>query len=91
MLYSLEGILKHWNIKYGKGHEGHGWIETEDFVYDPSLMLRFEKNTYYSLYGSSKVTKIDKQTYLSQHKDFVDAIVTHDLMNLDLMENEEQN
>ena len=35
---------------YGKGHEGHGWVEVGDFVYDPSLMLKFDKETYYSYY-----------------------------------------
>lgn len=63
---------------YGKGHEGHGWIEIGDYVYDPSLMLKFDKDTYYSIYGCSNVKKIDKKSYLLQHKDFVEKHVSND-------------
>ena len=41
-------------------------------------MLKFDKDTYYSLYGCSNVTKTDKQTYLLQHKDFVASHVSYD-------------
>ena len=63
---------------YGKGHAEHEWIEIGDYVYDPSLMLKYEKDTYYSLYGCSNIHKIDKKTYLKQNKDFVDLQVSHD-------------
>ena len=32
--------------QYGKSDAGHGWIEIGDYVYDPSLMLKFDKSTY---------------------------------------------
>lgn len=75
----VRGNNKDLEYNYGKGHEGHGWIEVGDFVYDPSLMLKFDKATYYSLYGCSNVTKTDKQTYLLYHKEFIDSHVSHDL------------
>ena len=74
----VRGNNKDLEYNYGKGHEGHGWIEIGDFVYDPSLMLKFDKDTYYSLYGCSNVIKTDKKTYLSEHKEFVDFHVSHD-------------
>jgi len=74
----VRGNNKDLEYNYGKGHEGHGWIEVGDFVYDPSLMLKFDKDTYYSLYGCSNVTKTNKQTYLLHHKEFVDSHVSHD-------------
>jgi len=74
----VRGNNKDLEYNYGKGHEGHGWIEVGEYVYDPSLMLKFNKETYYTLYDCSNVTKIDKQTYLLQHKGFVDSHVSHD-------------
>lgn len=38
----------------------------------------FAQDTYYALYGCSNVSKIDKKTYLEQHKEFVDKHVSHD-------------
>ena len=74
----VRGNNKLLEYTYGKSHGGHGWVEVGDFVYDPSLMLKFDKDVYYSLYGCSNVKKIDKQTYLKQHKEFVDIHVSHD-------------
>jgi len=74
----VRGDNKDLEYNYGKGHEGHGWVEIGDFVYDPSLMLKFDKETYYSIYGCSNVKKIDKNTYLLNHQDFVDKHVSHD-------------
>lgn len=74
----VRGNNKDLEYNYGKGHEGHGWVEVGNYVYDPSLMLKFDKDTYYTLYGCSNVSKIDKKTYLEQHEDFVDEHVSHD-------------
>ena len=74
----VRGNNKDLEYNYGKGHGGHGWVEVGEYVYDPSIMLRFDKDTYYELYGTSDVYKIDKQTYLEEHKDFVDLVVTTD-------------
>lgn len=74
----VRGNNKQLEYNYGVGYEGHGWIEIGDFVYDPSLMLRFDKDTYYALYEISNVNKIDKESYLLEHKDFVDMVVSND-------------
>lgn len=74
----VRGDNKNLELKYGKGHEGHGWVEVGDYVYDPSLMLRFDKETYYELCGCSNVRKIDKDAYLQEHKEFVNTHVTND-------------
>ena len=73
----VRGNNKDLEYNYGKGHEGHGWVEVGNYVYDPSLMVKFDKDTYYALYGCSNVSKIDKKTYLEQHKEFVDKLVSH--------------
>ena len=72
------GNNKDLEYNYGKGHGGHGWIEIGDYVYDPSIMLKFDKETYYKLYGTTDLTRTDKDTYLREHKDFVDNVVSTD-------------
>lgn len=75
----VRGDNKGLEYTYGEGHQGHGWIELGDYVYDPSTMLRFEKSVYYSLYGCHNTIKIDKQTYMSQYKDFIGSTITEDV------------
>jgi len=74
----VRGNNKDLEYNYGKGHEGHGWVEVGNYVYDPSLMLKFDKDTYYTLYGCSNVHRIDKKSYLEQHKEFVDKHISYD-------------
>ena len=74
----VRGNNKDLEYKYGKNHAGHGWIEIGNYVYDPSLMLRFEKDVYYRLYGCSDVHKIDKATYAAKNQKFIDDNVCTD-------------
>ena len=74
----VRGNNKDLVYNYGKGHGGHGWVEVGDYVYDPSLMLKFDRETYYKLYGTSDVYKIDKETYMREHGDFVKTVVSTD-------------
>lgn len=74
----VRGNNKDLEYNHGKKHSGHGWVEIGNFVYDPSLMLKFDKDTYYYLYECSNIKKTDKETYLSQNKEFVSAHVSHD-------------
>lgn len=74
----VRGKNKDLEVNYGKGHGGHGWVEVGNYVYDPSLMLRFDKDLYYKIYGCTAVKKIDKATYLAEHKDFVNQHVSTD-------------
>ena len=73
----VRGKNKDLEYNYGKGHEGHGWIERGNYVYDPSLMLKFDRDTYYVLYGTSDIVRTDKKSYLSEHQEFVDKHVSH--------------
>ena len=74
----VRGNNKDLEYNYGKGHGGHGWVEIGDYVYDPSIMAKFEKDVYYKLYECSDVKKVDKETYLKEHKDFVDLVSSRD-------------
>ena len=74
----VRGNNKDLRYNYGKGHAGHGWIEIGNYVYDPSLMLKFDKSTYYKLYGCSDVSKIDKATYIKKYPKFIEENVSTD-------------
>ncbi len=64
----VRGKNKDLEYNCGKGHGGHGWVEVGDYVYDPSIMLKFKKDVYYQLYGTTDLMKVDKETYLREHK-----------------------
>lgn len=52
-------------LKYGKENSGHGWIEKDKYVYDPSLMMRFDKDLYYEIYKPTNIEKCNKEEYCS--------------------------
>lgn len=68
------GDLKNLELKYGKEHMCHGWIELGDYVYDPSLLLRFKKDVYYKLYCPTNVHKCNVEQYVEDNKEFYDDI-----------------
>ena len=37
-------------LLYGKDNAGHGWIEIGDYVYDPTMLMRFDKDLYYKMF-----------------------------------------
>lgn len=74
----VRGSNKALEYNCGKENDGHGWVEIGNFVYDPSLMLKFDKDTYYSLYECSDVEKIDKSTYLKENKNCIESSLSHD-------------
>ena len=61
-------------LRFGKEYAGHGWIEIGDYVYDPSLTLRFDKDLYYKIYNPSNVYKYTKKEYREINKKYYDMI-----------------
>lgn len=61
----VRGSNKDLELKYGRENAGHGWIEIGDYVYDPSLMMRFDKDLYYELYQPKDIIKCSKEEYCS--------------------------
>lgn len=61
----VRGDNKDLELRYGKDSSGHGWIEMDNYVYDPSLMMRFDKDLYYEIYKPTKVSKCTKEEYCS--------------------------
>ncbi len=49
--------------QYGRDSAGHGWIEMDNYAYDPSLMMRFDKDLYYQIYMPTNVSKYTKEEY----------------------------
>lgn len=61
----VRGDNKDLELRYGKDNAGHGWIEMDSYVYDPSLMMKFDKDLYYEIYKPTNVSKCTKQEYCS--------------------------
>ena len=59
----VRGDNKDLEIRYGKENAGHGWIEDDKYVYDPSSLMKIEKNLYYKLYKPTNVRKTTKEEY----------------------------
>ena len=57
------GDIKNLELSYGKEKAGHGWIEMGDYVYDPTLLMRFEKELYYNIYMPFNVIKTTTEEY----------------------------
>lgn len=61
----VRGNHKDLELLHGKPNAGHGWIEIDNYVYDPSLLMRFDKDIYYQLYKPTNVCKYTKKDYCS--------------------------
>ena len=66
--------IKDLELRFGKEYAGHGWIEIGDYVYDPSLTLRFDKDLYYKIYNPSNIYKYTKKEYRETNKKYYDMI-----------------
>ena len=71
----VRGNNKNLELRYGNGNGGHGWIEIGDYVYDPTLLKRFDKDLYYQIYCPTHVCKYSKEDYVklngSSYYDFI--------------------
>lgn len=41
----------------------HGWIEMENYVYDPSRLLKFKIETFYQLYKPTNISRCNVEQY----------------------------
>ena len=78
------GDNKFSEFEYGKNNAIHYWIEIGNYVYDPSLMMRFDKDLYYSIYMPTNVSKCTKAEYCSspECKELYDNITGTTLKDL---------
>ena len=61
----VRGKTKNLELKYGKEHSGHGWIEMDDYVYDPTWCAKIKKDLYYKMLKPYDLYKISKEEYLN--------------------------
>lgn len=61
-------------LMYGKENAGHGWIEIGDYVYDPTMLMRFDRDFYYKMFSPTNVSKATKDDYVSVNEDFYNDI-----------------
>lgn len=70
----VRGDNKDLELRFGKESAGHGWIEMGDYVYDSSLMMRFEKDLYYKIYNPTDVYKTTKEEYQKVNGSYYDNV-----------------
>lgn len=68
------GDCKDLELEYGKDSSGHRWIEIDDYVYDPSLLMRFEKDIYYKIYLPTNVERYTKEEYIKKNREFYEKV-----------------
>ena len=61
-------------LRFGKENAGHGWIEIGNYVYDPSLMMKFDKELYYKIYSPTEVHKVTKEDYKRDNGSYYDDV-----------------
>ena len=80
----VRGNRKDLELKCGKEKAFHGWIEIDDYCYDPTSLMRFKKETYYEIYKPSAISKITHEEYKSceYSRNFYEEIVNTKLSDM---------
>lgn len=65
----VRGNIKTLEYKYGKENSRHGWIEMDDYVYDPTSLYKYKKDLYYKIYEPTDITKTTKEDYIKENKE----------------------
>ena len=52
-------------LKFGPDGSGHGWIEMDGYVYDPTTLCRYTKDIYYKINKPKDITKCTVEEYCS--------------------------
>ena len=61
--YLVRGDNKDLALRYGIDGATHGWIEIDNYVYDPSSLLRYDKKLYYEMFKPTNISKCNKDEY----------------------------
>lgn len=61
----VRGKNKDLELRSGTQCAGHGWVEMDNYVYDPSYLMRFDKDLYYKIFMPTEINKINKEEYCS--------------------------
>ena len=59
----VRGHRKDMAIAFGKDADGHGWVEHEGWVYDPTNLCAYKKEVYYKAFGVSDTIYHDEEKY----------------------------
>lgn len=59
----VKADIKDLKLTYGKKFAKHCWIEIDDWVYDPTLLLKFKKKLYYKMFLPKNIKKRTIEDY----------------------------
>ena len=75
----VRGNHKDLELKYGDAYSNHGWVEKDNYVYDPSYLLRFNKDLYYSIF---EVSNLEYYNYSDYNNDWYQDIINTSLYDI---------
>lgn len=60
-------------LKFGEGYAGHGWVEIEEYVYDPTTQARYNKTLYYKIFEPTHIMRCTREEYckIEHNKEFL--------------------
>ena len=70
----VRGDVKDLELEYGISNAGHGWIEIDDYVYDPSYIMRFDRDLYYKMFSPTNIHKSTKEDYKKINGSYYDNV-----------------
>ena len=72
----VRGNNKNLEYSYGKKFSRYGWLEDENYVYDPILLAKIDKKLYYKMFMPSNIKRTTKSEFLENddNKDFYEYI-----------------
>lgn len=59
----VRGDQKDLALRYGQADAGHGWVEHDGWVYDPSSLLKIRKDLYYEMFSPNNVFYYKPEEY----------------------------
>ena len=64
--FLVRGDLKSISYANNGSSGGHGWVEMNNRVYDPTLGYEFTRELYYKIHGANNIRRYTKDDYIAQ-------------------------
>ena len=82
----VRGSLEYYRVFGEKEEINHGWVERDEYVYDPTWMYKFDKKYYYKIFKVKNTKKCNHEEYCNisiDNANYYDKIknTTRDNMN----------
>ena len=73
--YLVRGSLEYFRIFGDEEDINHGWVERDNYVYDPTWRCIFDKDYYYKMFKVKKVNRLNHEEYCNISKEYEDLFI----------------